>query len=77
MNKFFIKSDESDFLEEKDGGTIVPYYEITQGMIAEYFETIDYIKKCLLNVEPEKVEEYQALLGRYELLLDDIIIKGE
>ena len=49
--------------------------EMKEGMIAEYFETIDYIKACLLKVKPEMVEEYQSLLGKYESELENIIIE--
>ena len=49
--------------------------EVNERMVEEYFDTIDYIKGCLLKVKPENVEEYQALLGQYENELENIIIE--
>lgn len=47
---------------------------VNEGQVTNYFETIDYLKGLILKAKPELVEEYQALLGQYEMNLENIII---
>lgn len=45
--------------------------------VAQYFETIDWIKSKILEVKdnPKEVERYQAHLYDYEMNLENIVIE--
>jgi hypothetical protein len=48
-----------------------------ENLIAQYFETVDWLKSKILEVKdnPKEVEKYQAHLGEYEMNLENIVIE--
>lgn len=50
--------------------------EVNQKQIEEYFDNIDYLKECIVKAKDnDLVEGYQALLGEYEMKLENIVIE--
>ena len=49
---------------------------VEQGQIERFFETVDYIKgEILKSTDPVMIETYQAMLGEYEMNLNNVIIE--
>ncbi len=49
---------------------------VEEGQIERFFETVDYIKgEILKSTDPVMIETYQAMLGEYEMNLNNVIIE--
>lgn len=49
---------------------------VEEGQIERFFETVDYIKgEILKSTDPVMIETYQAMLGEYEINLNNVIIE--
>lgn len=49
---------------------------VEEGQIERFFETVDYIKgEILKTTDPLMIETYQAMLGEYEMNLNNVIIE--
>lgn len=49
---------------------------VEEGQIERFFETVDYIKgEILKSTDPIMIETYQAMLGEYEMNLNNVIIE--
>lgn len=49
---------------------------VEEGQIERFFETVDYIKgEILKTTDPVMIETYQAMLGEYEMNLNNVIIE--
>lgn len=49
---------------------------VEEGQIERFFETVDFIKgEILKSTDPVMIETYQAMLGEYEMNLNNVIIE--
>ena len=49
---------------------------VEEGQIERFFETVDFIKgEILKSTDPIMIETYQAMLGEYEMNLNNVIIE--
>ena len=49
---------------------------VEEGQVTSFFETIDWLKKAILNAkDQQELEIYQTMLGQYESNLENIVIE--